>query len=427
MKLQNVITFRLSLLKAVSIAAWAVCFYFAIIAELNDKTDKALTGYAESLITGYLAGEKLPAEGASRSYLYVISDVTAGYADAHSHIRFNDTEARFGQGYGYEPARSVAYIFQRDDGRWCELTAFTATIDKDELQAAILYWLIALYVVLLAGIVVVNLWTVSHSMRPLKAMLAWLDAYTLGRKNEPMRIKTDITEFRKLGDTLGKTIERGERQYDRQKMFIANASHEMQTPLAVCTNRIEMMLDDDSLTEAQMGELVKTMRTLKGLSATNRSLLLLCKIDNGQFAGRERIDLGGVADALLPDLEAIFARKRIAVARSLGEPLHADMDPALADILVSNLLKNAFTHNTDGGRLTVSSAGGALTVANTGAAGPLDVDKIFLPFYHSPGKASSTGLGLALAKAVCDLYGFALRYTYSGGMHTFRVEVPAAS
>ena len=44
MKLQNVITFRLSLLKAVSIAAWAVCFYFAIIAELNDKTDKVVIG-----------------------------------------------------------------------------------------------------------------------------------------------------------------------------------------------------------------------------------------------------------------------------------------------------------------------------------------------------------------------------------------------
>ena len=56
MKLQNVITFRLSVLKAVSIALWAVCFYFAIIKEINDKTDEALTNYAETLITDYLSG-----------------------------------------------------------------------------------------------------------------------------------------------------------------------------------------------------------------------------------------------------------------------------------------------------------------------------------------------------------------------------------
>ena len=59
MKLQNVITFRLSILKAVIIALWAVCFYFAIIKEINNKTDETLTNYAENIITDYLSGIEL--------------------------------------------------------------------------------------------------------------------------------------------------------------------------------------------------------------------------------------------------------------------------------------------------------------------------------------------------------------------------------
>lgn len=60
MKLQNVLTFRLSVLKAIGIALWAVGFYFAIIKEINNKTDDSLTSYAEALITDYLAGVPCP-------------------------------------------------------------------------------------------------------------------------------------------------------------------------------------------------------------------------------------------------------------------------------------------------------------------------------------------------------------------------------
>ena len=88
MKLQNVITFRLSILKAVSIAVWAVCFYFAITNEINNKTDKALTNYAETLITNYLAGDSTAMAYPTGGGRYHMRAVTAEYAKAVSHIRY---------------------------------------------------------------------------------------------------------------------------------------------------------------------------------------------------------------------------------------------------------------------------------------------------------------------------------------------------
>ena len=421
MKLQNVITFRLSILKAVSIALWAVCFYFAIIKEINNETDENLTAYAETIITDYLAGEGMPATDKASDNRYHIRKVTDDYAASHRHIRYKDMEVFFEGRDRYEPARTITYIFKTADGQYRELTVFTATIDKDNLKRAILYWLIALYVVLLAGIIIVNLYTVRHSMKPLKALLKWLDNYKLGGKNRPLANDTNITEFKKLNETVKRNIERSERQYEQQKLFIANASHEMQTPLAVCANRLEMMLDDEALTEAQMTEIIKTLRTLKNLSATNRSLLLLCKIDNGQFDGRARIDIKAATLKTLDDLKAVYEHKHITVSTDMDAAPVAEMDESLAGILLGNLLKNAFIHNTAGGTISVKTDGRTLTIANTGAATKLDDSKIFERFYHSADKKSSTGLGLSLVKAICNLYGFGLKYSFVDGKHTFNI------
>ena len=421
MKLQNVITFRLSILKAAILAVWAVCFYFAVINEINDKTDERLAGYAEAVITDYLAGLPVPGEGTLGTRRYVMHAVTEGYATSVDRIRYKDTEMLFDESGRYEPARTVSYVFRTDDGQWRELVAFTTTIDKDDLKRAILYWLVALYVVLLLGLIGVNLLTVRHCMKPLKALFDWFDAYQLGRGGRLPVMNTRVTEFRKLDDAVRRSVARNERQYEQQKLFIANASHEMQTPLAVCTNRLEMLADSDNLTESQLADIIKTMRTLKSLAATNRSLLLLCKIDNGQFATRVDVDLRKATLKVLPDLEEVYSYRRISVETHLDGAATVSMDEQLAGILVSNLLKNAFVHNVDSGRIVVTIDNGSYTVANTGVAEPLDDTKIFERFYHSAGKKSSTGLGLALVKAVCNLYGFTVTYSFTGGLHTFRI------
>lgn len=422
MKLQNVLTFRLSVLKAIAIALWAVCFYFAIIKEINNKTDDSLTNYAESLITDYLAGMPLPDTHNGSGNNYYIHAVSDEYAEKHSHIRYRDMDTYVTDDNKFEQTRAVTYIFKDNNDKFHELTVFTPTIDKQNLKNSIFIWLIVLFFGLLAGIIIVNIWTVSHSMRPLKRLFGWLDAYKLGKNIKPLENNTRITEFRKLNETVMRSIERNERQYEQQKLFIANASHEMQTPLAVCRNRLEMLLDDEGLTEEQMAEIIKTLHTLKELTETNRSLLLLCKIDNGQFASVKPVSLKEVTAQAVNNLKPVYSRMKITVNNMCEEAPVIDMDESLAVVLMTNLIKNAFVHNIQGGEINITSDREHIKIENTGQADKLDSDKIFERFYHSPGKKSSTGLGLAIVKAICAQYGMDVTYTFNNGKHAFEIS-----
>lgn len=422
MKLIHVLTLRMALLKAALLAFWAILFYFAIIDEINDETDDALEDYAETVIRKSLAGEELPEKSNGSNNQYYINKVTADYAAANSHIRYADREVYVNEKHEYEPARTISYIYTDDDGQHYELTVYTPTIDKDDLKQAIFTWLVVLFAGLQACMVAFNWQTLRRSMRPLHTLLAWLDAYRIGRSNRPPEIETGISEFRRLADTVQRSVRRNEESYEQQKLFIANASHEIQTPIAVAQSRLEMLMEDDGLSEHQMGEVVKTLRTLKGLSRINRSLLLLCRIDNGQFADATPTDLGTVAVRLLPDIEAIYAHRSIRVSADVANGMTVTMNEELAATLMANLLKNAFVHNTDGGRVDVAAGDGWMSIANTGTPEALDTGLIFERFYHTPGRKSSTGLGLSIVKAICNLYAIGIEYRHENGMHVFRLS-----
>ena len=421
MKLVNLLTLRLSVIGALVFAFWATLFYFAIIDEINDEVDDSLEDHAETVIRRSLAGEPLPDEPATTNNQYYLHEVSAEYAASRSHIRYEDNEVYIKDKNEFEPARTISYIFNDDQGRFFEVVVFTPTIDKADLKAAVAYWLAALYAAIVACIVVVDRRSLRRGMRPLQAILAWLDAYRLGERNKEMPQNTSVTEFRRLGEAISRTTKRNEALFEEQKRFTANASHELQTPLAVIQSRLEMLLDDGQLTEQQMGEVVKALHTLKALARTNRSLLLLSKIAGGQFTSTEAVSMAGTVDRLLPDMEMIYAHKGITVERRNDDDLVLNMDESLATTLATNLLKNAFTHCNRGGRIAISISTTSMSIANTGQETPLDGQRIFERFYHTPGNASSTGLGLSIVQAICRLYGISVDYRFERGMHVFNV------
>lgn len=128
-------------------------------------------------------------------------------------------------------------------------------------------------------------------MRPLYALLHWLDNYTPGRHNTPVPNDTNISEFHKLNVAAQEAANRSEELFEQQKQFIGNASHELQTPLAILGNRLEWLLDNTELNETQIEELFKMQRTLGHIVRLNKTLLLLTKIENGQFPESTNIDL----------------------------------------------------------------------------------------------------------------------------------------
>lgn len=421
MRLLHVITLRLSLLATLILFCWSVFFYYTIMNEVNDEVDDSLEDYAEMIIIRSVRNEALPTASSGSNNQFFLREITPQYAAQTPHVRYEDRDVFIEEKDEFEPARVLTYIFQNDDGKFFELEVSTPHIDKKDLRGAIFYWIVFLFLAILLCILLLNLWTIGHSMRPLRKLLRWLDKYRVGEDNRPLDNPTKIYEFRKLNEVVKESIERTEVAYEQQKMFIGNASHEMQTPLAICNSRLEMLLEDPSLTERQMEEIVKTRQTLEQLSRMNRSLLLLTKIDNGQFADVADVNFTESIQRLLPDYEMVYASKNIRLQTELLGDFIVRMDESLAQTLLSNLLKNAFVHNHESGEITIKATTDSLLFENTGAPESLNRDYIFERFYHSSDNRQSLGLGLAVVKAICQRYGLRIDYAFNNGKHAFTI------
>ena len=345
MRLLHVTTLRLSLFTAILLSFWSVFFYFSLMDEVYDEIDDSLEDYAEIIITRSLRGETLPGNSNGSNNYYFLRKISESYAQEVPHVRYEDREIKLDYKNEIEPARVLTYIFMHADGQYYELVVATPNIDKDDLRQDIAFWILFLFIMLLVSIVLVNFWGVKRSMRPLRILLHWLDNYHLEQHNEPLHNPTNILEYNCLNKAVTNSMERGKELYEQQKVFIGNASHEMQTPIAACQNRIEMLLEDEELGEKQMGELIKVNQTLRQLSRLNKSLLLLCKIENGQYAHDTSHDLTDCLKRLLPDFESVYAHKNISTTLDILAPFITNIDENLVDILLSNLVKNAYVHN----------------------------------------------------------------------------------
>ena len=423
MKLFHLVLWRISLALIVVLTVWAGFFYMAVVEEVNDEVDDTLEDYSEGLIIRALSGEDMPTASNGSNNQYYLYEVSESYAASHPQITYRDEMVFITEKSETEPARVLITIFRTEDERYMELVVYTPTIEKLDLLRAILGWIIFLYVLLLLIILSINIWVFRKNMKPLYVLLKWLDSSQLGKKNEPLENTTKITEFRKLNAATMAFAERGEKLFEQQKTFIGNASHEMQTPLAICRNRLEMLMEDETLTEYQLNELIKTHQTLENLTRMNRSLLLLCKIENGQFADTRSVCLNDILAHYLDDYKEVYAYRNITVTVTTDSSFCVEMNDSLVSVLVTNLLKNSFVHNIDGGFIYIKITANTFEISNTGEK-PLDRERIFERFYqvqHPDDSKVGSGIGLHLVKEYVELHEGTIRVeSHSDGFEDVR-------
>lgn len=421
MKLFNRVLIHLLSGIFIILLGWAVFFYLGIMSEVNDEVDDSLEDYSELIITRSLAGKELPAHDSGSNNQYFLREVDESYVRSHQAISYRDSMIYIKEKNETEPARILTTIFKDKENRHYELSVFTPTIEKRDLQEAIFHLLIALFATLLIAILVINIWVFRRSMKPFYQLLNWLDKYRLGQENEPLDISTDTSEFRKLNETVKRYASHSEEIYRQQKLFIGNASHEIQTPLAVCQNRIEMLMEDESLSEEQLSELAKTYQTLEYVSKLNKSLLLLSKIDNSQFVDTTTVSINELLHRYMDDYQEVYDYKEIQITLNEKENFHLQINETLATMLITNLLKNAYVHNNEHGTIQIEIGKDYITFSNSGDLQPLDEKRIFERFYQGKKKEGTTGLGLAIVAAICRQCSLAVSYRFVNNMHEFHV------
>ena len=406
----------------VVLSAWAFVFYWGMIEEVNDEVDDSLEDYSELIIMRSLAGKDLPSNDNGSNNQYFLREVDAAYALSKESICYRDSMVYIDEKNESEPARILTTLFKDKDERFYELSVYTPSIEKRDLKESIFYLLIGLFVILFVIILLINIWVFHRSMKPFYQLLEWLEHYRLGKNNEKLSIETHTTEFRKLNEAVSRYVAHSEEVFEKQKQFIGNASHELQTPLAICQNRLEMLLEDETLGEQQMSEIMKTYQTLEYLSKLNKSLLLLSKIDNHQFSEEKEVCLNEVLHRYMDDYQEVYAYRDITLTVEEEGELYWRMNETLAVVLITNLLKNSFVHNINKGNIRIVISSSGIRFGNTASGLALDGSRVFDRFYQgSKKKEGSTGLGLAIVDAICRVYHLQVQYRFAQDMHWFEV------
>ena len=421
MKLLSYTYRKLALLLFLLMAVWGVLFYYAIIDEVVDETDDTLENYGEILMESALHDPSiLETEGSLMSF-YKFTPISEEegrhyrqvFYDATVYIELEDED---------EPVRVMCTAFRMPDGQYYELKLMISILERDDMVEAMLWYLGALFLLFLICTSIGIQLVLKGVFRPLHRLLDWLHCIQPGKEVPPLDNPTKIREFRQLSDAALDMGTRSYKAYEEQKQFIENASHELQTPLAIVRGKVELLAESEGMTEQQMEQLDEIYATLGRAVKLNKSLLLLSRIENGQYTEMEDVSVDEILDELLPDLMDIYEHKQVRLIRKREEqPFIIRCNHSLAQILVSNLVKNSLLHNREGGELQVLTTPTSLVIKNTGDV-PLDGEKLFRRFYHGmDGKKDSTGLGLAIARSIALSSSLKLTYEWQDGMHTFRL------
>lgn len=248
-----------------------------------------------------------------------------------------------------------------------------------------------------------------------------IETFSLEQGTVPEFAETNITEFTRLNEMLSKLIKNNVIIYKQQKEFIENASHELQTPLAVFQSKLDILLQDSNLTESQSKTIQMLYNTSSRLSRLNKNLLLLAKIDNEQFKDLKVINFIETLDSQLGFLIELAENNGLHVSVHFNNALTIHANTTLLESLINNLIVNAIKHNKPEGSIYITVDGNTFTVSNTGTDPELVQEKIFRRFSRTTEEKKGNGLGLAIVSQICKLHKWNIAYSFIENRHTFTV------
>lgn len=274
---------------------------------------------------------------------------------------------------------------------------------------------------LLAGFNILNRRLSLKVWNPFYNTIHQLKSFDLHVSDKIHFQSSDVDEFESLNNELSKLIAKNMEAYRQQKEFTENASHELQTPLALLKSKVDLLLQDDSLTEHQLEKIASLNIPLAKVSRINKNLLLLAKLENRQFVRKEIVPVSSIIFENIKMLEDHFEAKNIIVDTNIEENISIEANQPLFEILLTNLLMNAILHNQANGRTNIVFNNKKLIISNTGLSA-LKQETLFKRFINSAMETPSSGLGLAIVKEICSIHNWQIGYTFENYAHYFTIK-----
>ena len=319
----------------------------------------------------------------------------------------------------YTAYRQLQFVSEINGQKFL-IKIFKSHAETDNLIVRIILSMTLLVVALILGLLILNRHISQKTLKSFYDTINKIKKYDLNTHEDFQLKETDVKEFNDLNKVLIAMTERIKNDYYNLKEYTENASHELQTPIAVIISKMELLLQSDCMQEKELKTISDAYEASTKLSRLTNTLLLLSKIGNRQFPEVKKVDLTQIIDTQLSFLEDVIESKKISV-NSPNKPYFVEMNPYLADILISNLLKNAIRHNHNNGTISITANKKQFTIANSGERIQGTSDDIFKRFYKSSTSDSSVGLGLAIVQKICEVSGFKAVYSYANNLHNFSI------
>ncbi|MCC7232439.1 MAG: HAMP domain-containing histidine kinase [Bacteroidia bacterium] len=292
--------------------------------------------------------------------------------------------------------------------------------ENESLFYGIIFSVILVAVDIIACFYFLNRWFSSKIWRPFYRAINILKNFDLQHGNKILFQRSTVDEFNTLNAELTRLTGKVARDYRNLKEFTENMSHETQTPLAIIRSKLELLLQSENLTDEQVGHIRSILDSVSRLSKMNKSLILLTRIENEQYASEELMALGPVLIKHLKDLDLFISSRDLKLETQINEDINLRINPHLAEILITNLLSNAIKYNIPGGVLRVELTREYLRIANSGKPLTLPGEQVFERFKRGD-ILDSMGLGLAIVKKICDHCHCFIEYGFKSELHSFTV------
>jgi signal transduction histidine kinase len=348
----------------------------------------------------------VPSGIVKRHYLDTVYKVTGSGHRHHHH------------GEHYETGRALVTSVSAGNQNY-RVLIIKSTVETEDLVKIIFFITIGVILLLLCVLFLINRLLLNRLWQPFHILLRELRLFNLIDNKDIPQISTSIDEFRELNQAVTAMSSRVKNDYKDLKTFTENASHELLTPIAVINSKLDTLLQTDNFSRQQSKLLNDLYSGVSRLTKLNQSLLLLVKIENHLLEGSQDINLKPVIEELVMQFEEIFQDKNLKVSCDLQDKtLHTN--PYLVDVLLNNLLSNAIRHNNRDGQIRIRLDSVKLSIQNTGENAALQNENLFKRF-HKSASSEGSGLGLTIARQICENLGYDLRYDFLNGLHIFTV------